>query len=179
MLSSGASLLADSNPSSRRHSAARFSPNSELCEHVAHGPGHADVIALRVIDTALPQPVGHLYVADELGDGLLAHALRDPDDRFDHKLVGGVGDEAPNEVAVDLEVVEREVLEVVERAEACSKVVQGELAAAVPQLVRESLRLLDVSDRRRLCQLEDETRGIDAGVAQCAIDDLDELRVAD
>jgi hypothetical protein len=48
---------------------------------------------------------------------------------------------------------------------ACSgtEVVQRELAAAGAQALGEGLGFLDVGDRRRLGQLEDETSGIDAG----------------
>ena len=74
-----------------------------------------------------------LLVGDELGDRLLAESLGDADDGLDHELVdlavGGVLDE----LAVDLDVVERQVLEVVEGAEPGAEVVQREPAAVVAQ----------------------------------------------
>ena len=57
--------------------------------------------------------------------------------------------EIADEVAVDLEVVEREALEVEERPEAGTEVVERELAAQRVQPDRERLRLLEIRDRRR------------------------------
>ena len=75
-------------------------------------------------------------------------------------------DEVLDELAVDLQVVERQVLEVVERGEAGAEVVERELAADLAQPLHERLRLGDVHDRRRLGDLEDELAGVDAGAAE-------------
>ena len=91
----------------------------------------------------------------------------------------GLADDAADEVAVDLEVVEGQALEVVEGAESRAEVVQREPAAAGAQPVGEGLGLLDVGDRRRLRQLEDQTRGIDAGVRQRALDERGDPGIAD
>ena len=90
-----------------------------------------------------------------------------------------IGAEATDEVAIDLEIVEREMLQVIERAETGAEIVQREAAAPAPQLRRERLGVLDVANRRRFGQLEDQTRGVDARVRERSIDDRDELRVAD
>jgi hypothetical protein len=66
-----------------------------------------------------------------------------------------------DEIAIDLEIVEGQRLEVVEGAEAGTEVVQGELAATGAQALGEGLGFLDVGDRRRLGHLEDQTSGID------------------
>jgi hypothetical protein len=52
-------------------------------------------------------------VGDELGDRLLAHAAGDVHHRGDHQPVGLVAHAVGDELAVDLQVVERQVLEVV------------------------------------------------------------------
>jgi hypothetical protein len=122
--------------------------------------------ALRVVDAALPQPIRHVLIGDELRHGLLPHALGDSDDCFNDEPIGGIGAEATNEVAIDLEIVEGEMLQVEERAEAGAEIVQREPAAPTPQLGGETLRALNVADRGRLGQLEDQGRGIVAGAGQ-------------
>jgi len=135
--------------------------------------------ALSVVDAALPQQFRHVLIGDELRHGLLPHALGNPDDCFDDELVGGVGAEAANEVAIDLEIVEGKMLQVKERAEASPKIVQREPAAPSPQLRGERLRALNVADRGCFGHLEDQGCGIDARVGERAIDGRNKLRVAD
>ncbi len=118
-------------------------------------------------------------IGDELRHGLLPHPPGDPHDRLDDELVDRIGPESTDEVAIDLEIVEREMLQVIERAKAGAEIVQREAATPAPQLRHERLGLVDVANRRRFGQLEDQTRGVDARVGERAIDDRDELRVAD
>ena len=103
------------------------------------------------------------FVGDELGDRLFAEASGDADDGLDHELVdvsaGGVLDE----FAVDLDVVEWQVLEVVEGAEAGAEVIEREAAAEVAQVLREGLGVGDVGDGGGLGDLEDQVRRVDAG----------------
>ena len=68
---------------------------------------------------------------------------------------------AADELAVDLDDVERQVLEVGERAEAGAEVVEGEAAAELGEPLGEAARLLEVADRRRLGDLEDQRRRVD------------------
>ena len=100
-------------------------------EDLGERDGSADVVALGVVDAESCDHALGLVVGDELGDRFFAEASGDPDDGLDHELVdlsaGGVLDE----LAVDLDVVERQVLEVVEGAEAGAEVVQREAAAVV------------------------------------------------
>src|SRR4051794_15520882 len=91
--------------------------------------GAPEVIALRLVDAELAQERDRLRIAGLLGHRALAHAARDLHERLDDDAVAGVAGAVAHELAVDLEVVEREVLEVVERAEAGAEVVQGEAAA--------------------------------------------------
>ena len=91
------------------------------------GPG--DVVALREVDAELAQQLERLGVLDALGDGLQAEAARERDDRLDDVGAGRVRREVAHELDVDLEEVERELLEVGEAAVAGAEVVEGELAA--------------------------------------------------
>ena len=117
--------------------------------------------ALRVVHAASPQSVHDVSIRDKFCHGFHPHALGDSDDRFDDELVFRIGAKASDEVAIDLEIVEREVLEVIERAESRAKIVQRKTAPSAPQLRRERLRVLDVANRRRFGQLEDQARGVD------------------
>ena len=74
------------------------------------------MVALGVVDSESgDHPLG-LLVGDELGDRFLAEALGDADDRFDYELVDVSAGRVLDELAIDLDVVERQVLEVVEGA---------------------------------------------------------------
>ena len=66
-------------------------------------------MALREVDAAAAQAIGHVLISDEFRHGLLAHAPGDPHDRFESELVDGVSPEATNEVAIDFEIVEWQV----------------------------------------------------------------------
>ena len=75
--------------------------------------------------------------------------------------VGLVAHAVGDELAVDLQVVERQVLEVVEGAEAGAEVVEREAAAELAQPVGERARLRDAGDRGRLGDLEDQPARVD------------------
>jgi hypothetical protein len=68
-----------------------------------------DVVALSEVDPVLAQQADRLLVADEFGDRALAEAARELDDRLDDRLIGLAAPQAGDEVAVDLEEVERQV----------------------------------------------------------------------
>ena len=91
--------------------------------------GLAEVEALGEVDAHLAQQLERLAVVDELGDRALAQPAGDVDDRPHDQLVGPVVGRSRDELAVDLQQVERQVLEVVERGEAGAEVVERELAA--------------------------------------------------
>src|SRR5581483_8736853 len=77
------------------------------------------------------------------------------------------------------QVVEGEVLEVEEGAEAGTEVVERELAAEAAEPVREAAGVLDVRDQGGLCDLEDQRGWVDSAFGQQALDQGRELRVAD
>src|SRR6185312_12058521 len=74
--------------------------------------GPPEMEALGVVD---PEPADRrqrLLVLDSLGDGLLAEAAGDRDDRLDQLLVGRVLLQLADELDVDLQILSRDVLEV-------------------------------------------------------------------
>ena len=126
-----------------------------------HGHGPADVKALGVVDALRAHEGLQLRVADELRDRLLAQPAGDPHDGLDDELVGLVAQAARDELAVDLQVVEGQVLEVVERAEARAEVVEREAAAELRQPLGEAARERDVGHGGGLGDLEDQAARVD------------------
>src|SRR6185295_6294878 len=102
-----------------------------------------------VVDAAAPQPIRHLLVGDELRHGFLPHAPGDPYDRLHDELIDGICAKATNEVAIDLEKVEGEMLQIKERAETRAEIIKCEAATSTSQFGRESLRVIDVANRGR------------------------------
>jgi hypothetical protein len=99
--------------------------------------GAPEEVPLAVVDSEVGEDVDAFLVADEFGDGVFAHAAGDLDDGGDQNPVGGVGGAVADVLAVDLEVVERQVLEVIERAEAGAEVIEREPAAELGYAVSE------------------------------------------
>ena len=130
-----------------------------------------------------PYSLQHLdgpLVADEFGDGALAEPARDVTIACTVSWSGGARRQRLDEVAVDLDDVERQVLEVVERAEAGAEVVERELAAEARRAARESTRarsmltIAAVSVTSKIRQV-----GSIAGAAHRLGDEVDHRRVAD
>src|SRR5581483_10213903 len=99
-----------------------------------------EVVPLAVVDAEAVEQFPGGVVTDELGDRARAETPSDVDDGLDDEPVGRVGDEVGDELAVDLQVVEVEVLEVVERGEARAEVVEREFATERAQIARELAR---------------------------------------
>src|SRR4051812_15180907 len=112
--------------SGRRATAGR--PRHVEAQPVGEGGGAPEVVALCLVDAELAQQRHGLGVPGLLGHRALAHAARDLHERLDDDAVAGVAGAVAHELAIDLQVVEREVLEVVEGAEAGAEVVEREAA---------------------------------------------------
>jgi len=126
----------------------------------------ADVVPLGIVDAELPQPGDGRPVADELGDRLGSEPVRQRHDRLDHELVGRRGAEVADELAVDLEVVEVEELEVGEGREPGAEVVDRQLAAEPPEPHGQSPGAVDVPNRGGLGDLEHQAAGGDLGLRE-------------
>jgi hypothetical protein len=81
---------------------------------------------------------------------------------LDDELVGAIVGAVADELAVDLEVVERQVFQVVKGTEAGAEVVQGEAATQRGELVGELARAVNVFDRGCFGDLEYKSSGIRA-----------------
>ncbi len=84
-----------------------------------------------------------------------------------------------DEAAVDLQEVDREVLQVAERRQAGAEVVEREAAAELLERVDEAVRLREAGDRRGLGDLEADLRGVDAAAMELLDDERQELVVAE
>src|SRR6185437_9586046 len=136
-------------------------------------------IALGEVDPQAGEHLDDLGVLGEFGDGLLAGEMADLVDGADHLPVDGVAQDFAHEAAVDLEVIDREVLEVPERGEAGAEVIERELAAELLQRLDEAVRLGEARDRRGLGDLEADLAAVEAALVELVDDEGQELVIAE
>src|SRR5207248_9571611 len=142
----------------RRVSAGGFGNRRPQLRQWTRSP---NVVALRILHPLFSHELEALMAAHELRDGLLAEPVRHLHDRPQYQLVGGASRRVPDELTVDLEVVERQVLQVVEGAKASAEVIECEAATDIRQRGYEPPGLVHIADRSRLGDLEDQLGGID------------------
>src|SRR4051794_19489881 len=94
-----------------------------------HGCRFAREVTLGEVDSVATEQTQCRVIAHELGDRLLSEPVRNLDDRFHGQLVSLRRGQLADEIAVDLQIVERQMLQVVERTEAGAEVVECECAA--------------------------------------------------
>src|SRR5947209_14170992 len=110
---------------------------SERWEQVSDRLGTAEVVALAIVDPEIAQQLDGGGPSDKLRHGLCAKSTGDLDDGPDNQLIGGVVDQRPDELAIDLEVVELEVLQVIERRESGAEVVERKTTPELAQPPRD------------------------------------------
>ena len=110
--------------------------------------------ALAVERAHVGKDLHHLPVLDPLRDHLLVQIASDIAQRFDEDAVALVGSQVADEAAIDLQIVDVEALQVVERAEARAEIVEREAAAQLLQLADELLRHVHVGHGRGFRDLE-------------------------
>lgn len=135
--------------------------------------------ALHEVDAHLRRGFERARVFHLLGDHLEVERARELDHRRHHRLVDRVDAEIADERAVDLQIVERQVLQVAERGQAAPEIVERELAAHAVQHADEALRMLDVRDDRVLGDFERKLVRRDAGAVEHVDDELQERRIAE
>src|SRR4051812_10774677 len=121
----------------------------------------ADVEALGEVDAELREQLERLRVGYELRDGTAPDRAGEQHDRLDDLTIDRVAGEAADELAVDLEVVDRELPQRREGPEAGAEVVERHLEAEPAERLRERGGAVDVGDRRRLGDLDDQPARID------------------
>ena len=102
--------------------------------------GPADPVALSVV-YAHGLKFGHdRFALDKCGDGLQPHGLPDITDGFYYGVINLVVQQIPDEASVDLDVVDRQVLQVGEGRHAAAEISEGETAARFLQFGDQSGR---------------------------------------
>ena len=100
-----------------------------------------------------------LLVLDALGHGPQAEAAAEVDDGLHDRRVGIVAHEVADERAVDLQLVDRQVLEDAERRVAGAEVVDRDADAGRDEPLDDAQRALGVGHQRVLRDLDPQPRG--------------------
>src|SRR5437763_16691333 len=98
-------------------------------------------------------------------------------DRSHQHAVNRVAQDRAHEAAVDLDVVDREVLQVSEGRQAGAEVSERELAAELFQRLDEAVGLGEARHRRGLGDLEADLRGVEPALVELVDDERQELVV--
>ena len=104
------------------------------------------------------------FVFDALGDRGLVELPSHADDPPDEALVGGVSSQISYELRVDLQVLRRNLLEIVEARVARAEVIQRQSAAQRRHLLGEQPAGVELLDHRGLGHLDDQQRWIGPGL---------------
>ena len=99
--------------------------------------GAAEVEALSEVDAFLAEKVPRFFVFHPLGNRLDLEGLSQADDGPDEVLVSRVGEQVPYELDVDLQVPDRQILQVGEAAKAGAEVVESKAASKLGQALGE------------------------------------------
>src|SRR6516225_4034328 len=161
----------------RRTTGRRGEPSGDRGLH--HPLRLRDAVALRVVDAEAGEHLDDLGVLGEFRDGLLTGEVPDLVDRADHLAVDRIAQDLAHEAAVDLQVIDREVLEVAERGKSGAEVIERELAAELLQRLDEAVGLGEARDRRGLGDLEADLRGIEPALVELIDDKRQELVITE
>src|SRR6516164_8966476 len=161
----------------RRTTGRRGEPSGDRGLH--HALRLRNAVALGVVDAEAGEHLDDLGVLGELGDGLLAGEMPDLVDRAHHLAIDRIAQDLAHEAAVDLEVIDREVLEVTEGGEARAEVIECELAAELLQRLDEAVRLREARDGGGLGDLEADLRSIEPALVELIDHEGQELVIAE
>src|SRR5690606_3088897 len=112
-------------------------------------------------------------------DDLEVERAGELDHRGNHRLIDRVRVEIADEAAVDLQVIERQILQIAEGRESAAEIIERELAAHAVQHADEALRVLDIRDHRVLRHFEAELIRRHTGATENVDDELQELWIAE
>jgi polyhydroxybutyrate depolymerase len=99
---------------SGRSSSGSGQDNSGAVGCLQHARRLRDAVALRVVDAEALQHVDDFLILGKFGDGLLAGEMADLVDRTHHLAIDGIVQDLFDKAAVDLQIIDREVLQVSE-----------------------------------------------------------------
>src|SRR6202035_3278477 len=95
-----------------------------------------------------------------------AEAARKPEDRLDDHLAFMVGVEAIDETAIDLDLVEMQLLQLSERRITGAEIIESDAHPRVPQLIDHLPRHLEIIHERALGDLKLEPTRIESAVRE-------------
>ena len=119
-----------------------------------------DIVPLRILDADVGEPRQHLRGIDAFGDRADPHRLTDLRDGLDQSAIDPVVRHVVHELPVDLQEVDRQVLQEYEGREPAAEVVEREPAAALAQLADEVLCIGEAAHGGRLGHLEAQRAGL-------------------
>jgi len=117
---------------------------------------HAVIESLHIRNAGVGQMLHRALIADPLGDGLHSEGLGEFDHRLDENLIARIVGEILDESTVDLDNVDVQQLQILKRRVAGSEIVNGDPAAEFLQRVDKVDGLIDVFDRDRLGNFDDD-----------------------
>jgi hypothetical protein len=122
--------------------------------------------SLHEVDAHLSNGLERSLILDLLGHDLKIQGTRQLDHCGNHRPIHAVGLQVANIGTVDFQIVDSEILQVGERTNTAAKVIQCESTADPMQNVDKAMGVIEITDDRRLGNLEAELRGRNAGVIQ-------------
>ena len=138
-----------------------------------HRPG--DQEALRIPAVQRPQHVELARLLDALADRLHSEVRGHLDQTTEHRRI--VLEAVDDEAAIELDDVDRERSQMLQRRVPGTEIVEGDAHTMRPQLAQRDGRRFDVADHRRLGQLEDQPRRVEAGAVERMLHVVDETWV--
>src|SRR5882672_10628045 len=163
-----------SSAACRAGASASSGCSAERCsgvDRLEHPLWLRDSVALGVIDAYAGEHLDDLRVLGEFCDGLLAGQMADLVDRAHHLPVDRVVQDLAHEAAVDLEEIDREVLEVTEGRQAGAEIIEREFAPQLLERLDEAVGLRETGDRGGLGDLETDLAGIDPALLELVDDE--------
>src|SRR5699024_2719644 len=141
-------------------------------------PGRRNVIALRKIYTDFTQLVEHGLALDVFSHGFQAHGLANLVDGLDCFQIDRIGDYIAYERAINLDEVERQVLQIRKRTQAAAEIIQCKATAHVSQCPDQMRGTAKIGDRGGLSDLEHQPMWINLALAEQVQGKSDEVFIS-
>src|SRR5271155_3871046 len=124
-------------PATSNVRAVRFIAESAQIRKLAGGTGLGDKETLGEAYTQAAELGQYFRGLDALGDGLNAHGFADLADRRHHAAINRIAGDVFDELAVDLQIIDRQGFQVHEGRQAAAEIIQREVTAARLQFAHE------------------------------------------
>ena len=162
-----------------RGSGGRGAPAGEHLHDLSNGDRTGEEVALPEGAAHLAEAVSLRRLLDPLGDRLQVERAGEADDRLHEPCLAWVVDDVVDELLGDLQLVDREPLQVAERREPGAEVVDRDAHAHGAELCQLGRHALDVFHQGALGDLQDEMARVEPGVGERIADALAEAGLQD